>query len=59
MGSMDLLSKMTLLLSEDGGVYHMGICSGIPTASYWLHWEDQKYKKWGSPFDTHKKILMR
>ena len=48
---------MRLLISEDGGVYHMAVCTGISTESYWLHGEDNMYK-WKAPFDKHKGFLM-
>lgn len=60
--SIQKLSEMSLFLSEDGGVYHMGVCAGVPSISYWLHGNDNM-NKWGSNFPgsqlinlTEKKI---
>jgi ADP-heptose:LPS heptosyltransferase len=43
------LAKMSFMFSEDGGVYHMAICAGVPVESFWLHGESNM-KKWKSPF---------
>jgi len=56
--SLNTLSKMDLLISEDGGVFHMGVCVGIPTTSYWLHGESNM-NKWKAPFKKHKGILIK
>lgn len=51
--SFNLISDLDLLTSEDGGTYHLGVCAGIPTVSYWLHGKDNM-KKWKAPFKQHK-----
>jgi len=54
--SFNLISKLDILISEDGGVFHLGVCSGIPTISYWLHGKDNM-KKWKAPFKKHVGVL--
>ncbi len=56
--SLSLIKNMKLLFSEDGGVYHLGVCAEIPTISYWLHGKDNM-KKWKAPFKKHKGVLVK
>tara|TARA_Y100000310_G_C20549950_1_gene747550 strand:- start:156 stop:1139 length:984 start_codon:yes stop_codon:yes gene_type:complete len=56
--SFNLISKLNLLISEDGGVYHLGVCAGIPTLSYWLHGKNNM-KKWKAPFNKHNVVMVR
>ena len=55
--SLDEISKIGLMLSEDGGTYHMAVCAGTPTISYWLNGK-LNMKKWKSPFKKHKAIMV-
>lgn len=56
--SLELVSKLSILYSEDGGVYHMAVCTGTPTVSYWLHGE-KNMMTWKGPFGKHEGILLK
>jgi len=56
--SLKEISKMEKFISEDGGVYHMAVCTGTPTTSYWLHGKDNM-NKWKAPFNKHKGVLIK
>ncbi len=58
MESLKEISKMENFISEDGGVYHMAVCSGVSTISYWLHGEENM-DKWKAPFNKHRGILVK
>jgi len=57
MSSIKALSEMDLVLSEDGGTYHMAVCAGIPSITYWLHGKDNM-DKWKAPFKKHKAVMV-
>lgn len=56
--SLKEISQMQSFISEDGGVYHMAVCTGTPTVSYWLHGKDNM-NKWKSPFKKQKGVLLK